>query len=129
MSVDVKGILISVLLFSVVVVGGSYVLSSFSGEDVQIPGYEAGEELSSKVNDYTIKLKEVSESPTGVFTGFLGVAGLIKVVLIDTPGYAVAVISDVAAHFGIPSTFTLFLMAIVTVVVVYEGILLLRGVK
>lgn len=126
---EVKGILITVLLFALVSIGGAYLLGQFAGETVSVPGQSAGEELEARTDDYLDKMKSVSEGPTGLIEGFLGVAGLIKMVLIDTPIYAGVVVVDVVGHFGLPSAFAGFLIAILTIVVVYEGILLLRGVK
>lgn len=126
---NAKDIIVSALLFSFVIIAGTYILDEMSGESTELPGYETGEELREKVTSYAGDVKDVAEEPESASIGLTGLAGLIKLVLLDAPIYAASVITEVVAYFGLPITLAYFLIAIVIIVVVYEAILLYRGVK
>lgn len=126
---NARDIIISALLFSLVIIMGTSIVDEMSGESTDLPGYETGEELRQKVTSYGGDVKDVAEEPESASIGLVGLAGLIKLVLLDAPIYAAQVITEVVTYFGLPLTVAYFLIAIVIITVVYEAILLYRGVK
>lgn len=126
---NAKDIIVSALLFSLVIIMGTVVIDEMSGETTELPGYDTGEELREKVTSYAGDVKDVAEEPESASIGLTGLAGLIKLVLLDAPIYAASVITEVVTYFGLPIAMAYFLIAIIIITVVYEAILLYRGVK
>jgi len=127
---EVSKLLTAVLLFSLVILGTSSLMGAFTSEDVDnLPGQEAGEDLSETIEGYVGDFSEVAEEPSSGSLGFLGLAGLIKTVLWDAPGYVGAVMFDSISYLKLPPQVYTYFLAALTIFIIALGILLYRGVK
>lgn len=125
---EVQALLIGTLLISLVILGATQLMSDFSGSDVELPGADQGQELTESVNSYIGNFEDVTEEESGS-VGFLGLAGLMKTVLLDGPAYAINVVLEIASWVGLPISAISLVRASIYVIIIIVGILILRGVK
>lgn len=125
----IKGIIIAVLLVSLVFGGGIYLIADFGGDTVDLLG-ESGTYDSEAMNATMIEIageaEQISEDTTTV-SGVAGIIGVIKA-FIKMPAFAAQMLTSTFAYFGLPGILAVTLGSILMVIVIYEVILLLRGV-
>lgn len=126
---EVVSLIIGVLMFSLVMIGGTFLIGDFTGSTpVGLPGYSTGSDLSGSINETAGEFSDTAESTDSG----LGVFGLVKLIvgtIIKTPIYVSEVIYDTGVFLGLPTQFAVFLIASVWITIIGVGILLLRGVK
>ena len=118
-------ILVGVLLFAAVLTGGNYVLSEFSVNE-DLPGLEAGQELADKTGEYTGTVGGVSEADSNI--GVIGLINLIYIVFVDGIQFATTVLMETAAYLNVPTSFIVFIIAIIVIILTVAAIKFLRGV-
>ena len=125
----IKGIIITVLLVSLVLGGGTFLIADFGGDTVDLLGESTvsdGETINSSMIEIAGEVEKIAEDPS-TSTGVSGVVSAIKL-FVKMPGYAANMLAETLAYFGIPGVVAVTLGAILMVIVIYEIILLLRGV-
>jgi len=119
-------VLVGVLLFAAVITGGNFLLNEFSVSE-DLPGLEAGQELAEKTNIYRTDVEGVSEVTTTI--GVWGLLNLIKTVFVDGIQFSASMFNDVAKYLGIPTSFMVFILAVVIIILTIAAIRFLRGVR
>ena len=125
---NLKSLVVSMLLFTLIMFGGVVVISDFASETVDLPGDEQRIQIQDQINSAVDDINAVTED-LNLLSGMRGIIGLIKAVVIDMPIYAGVIITETASHFGLPGTVAVTIPFIIIMIAVYEGILLLRGVS
>lgn len=125
----IKGIIITVLLVSLVLGGGTFLIADFGGDTVDLlrtSTVSDGETINRSMIEIAGEVEKIAEDPS-TSTGVSGVVSAIKL-FVKMPGYAANMLAETLAYFGIPDVVAVTLGAILMVIVIYEIILLLRGV-
>lgn len=125
---EITLMLVGVLMASLIVLGGTQLFSDMGTANINLPGASEGEKLKQKIDNYIPAFEDVAEEESGSI-GFLGLAGLIKVILLDAPMHAVNFIGASLGAMGVNYTVVTFIGAALIVVMIAAAILLLRGVK
>lgn len=125
----IKGIMITILLVTLVLGGGTLLIVDFGGDAVDLLGesseYE-GETLDEAMIGISGDVEQISED-TATVSGVSGIIGVIKT-FVKMPGFAARMLMSTFTYFGIPGVVAVTLGSILMVIVIYEIILLLRGV-
>jgi len=125
---EITKLIVGVLLFAVVAYGGAQLIGLFTlSTPTDLPGYGTGENLETDIETHIGSFQDTTEEESDVGVG--GLIGLVKDVILNTPRYVSEVVSGWLAYFGIPGFVGNMLRAAVYIVVIWVGILLLRGVK
>jgi len=125
----IKGIVITVLLVALVLGGGTLLIADFGGDTVDLLGESTvmgGDTINGTMTDIAGEVEQISED-TSTTSGISGIVGAIKL-FVKMPGYAANMLGETVSYFGIPGVVALTLGSILMVMVIYELILLLRGV-
>lgn len=125
---NIKGIVIAMLLFTLVMGGGTFLIADFGGGDIDLMGDTTIDEktLNQTMTDISEKVEGISED-SSVLTGVTGIIGVIKE-FIRMPAYAAKLLGNSFSYFGIPGIIGVTAGLILLFIVVYELVLLLRGV-
>lgn len=125
---EIQTWLIGVVMIALITIGAGTLLSDFAGEEVYVPGQQQGRNLTTRVNDYIGEFEAVAEEESGSI-GFLGLAGLAKLVILDAPIYSINVIAEMAGWGGLPSEAVTLARVAFWITAIVVAILILRGVK
>jgi hypothetical protein len=126
---EISKLAVAVMLFSVVSIGGYFVITEFTGQaSPMLPGYYEGTNLTEGIEENVGTFKDMSEEAGGV--GVLGLVGLIKDLLFLIPRFASSVVYGIVMFFRLPIELADLLRAsIYAVYILGVGILVYRGVK
>jgi len=124
-----RDLIVGVLMISLVMGGGLFLINDFGTGTETVPGDEQGIELQARITEYANQVKDITESPASAAIGILGLAGLIKLVILDAPIYAGGAILEMLASLGLPGAVGAAMLGVLITYVIHEAILLLRGVR
>lgn len=125
----IKGIIVSILLVTLVLGTGTVLIADFGGDTVDLMGESTtseGETLNSTMIEISGAVEQISEDTTTV-SGISGIITVIKL-FVKMPAFAAQMLMSALAFFGIPGIVAITGGSIILVIVIYEIILLLRGV-
>ena len=125
---EISGLVIAVLLATFVITGSIMFITNDEDTKDSVIDTTKMDEMSSNMETYTNQMSAIGESATSTAVGFLGLGALIRTLLIDSIGVASSLINQLTAYFGLGVIKTT-VIACVTAFVVYQAILLYRGVK
>lgn len=124
---QVKNLLISVLVFSIIALGTTYIATTEIGYTGNVPGSAISDDLIEEIGGYSEDINSVAETTEA--TGSIGAIGLAKTLVFSMPKFVGALFYDVASFLGIPSGVVLFGVLILLVIAAISSALFFRGVS
>jgi len=123
---EIIGLASMVLLASVLVIASTTIIGDVSDDDITLPGYYEGTNLTKEIEDNIGTFKGITEDDSSIGIG--GLVGLIKNVIFAVPKFASSLIYGMLSFFGLPIILGHVIRAIIYITYIIVGIMLLRGV-